>query len=171
MSDLLSIFKAGQDNVKIIKWPGTQHDVAIRVLTQRDLQEAAFSTERMFKAEKIEVGILTAEEYEVEKSLQILFRCLRDPKSLEDPVAPSIAEFRKALTREERRLLTDEYLAFESECSPAIDGLSKEDFDRLLQDLKKNPAAILSTITSIGMLKKLLLFMASPPVLLPVDKS
>lgn len=169
MSDLLSIFKAGTDNHKLVKWPGTEHPVAIKILSQKDLQDAAFSTERMFKSEKIDVGILTAEEYEVEKSIQILFRCLRDPKNLEEPVAPNIAEFRKALTREERRLLTDEYLGFESECSPAIDGLSKEDFDKLLQDLKKNPQQILSSITDIGMLKKLLLFMANPPVKLPAD--
>ena len=170
MSDLLSIFKAGTENHKLIKWPGTEHPVAIKILTQKDLQDAAFSTERMFKSEKIEVGLLTAEEYEVEKSIQILFRCLRDPKNLEEPVAPSIAEFRKALTREERRLLTDEYLGFESECSPQPGNLSKDDFDRLVVDLKKNPSAILSNITDIGTLKRLVLFMASPPVKLPAAK-
>jgi hypothetical protein len=170
VSDLLSIFKAGTDNHKIVKWPGTEHPVAIRILSQKDLQDAAFTTERMFKSEKIEVGLLTAEEYEVEKSIQILFRCLRDPKNLEEPVAPNIAEFRKALTREERRLLTDEYLAFESECSPQPDGLSKDDFDRTIEQLKKTPDAILSNITSIAMLKKLLLFMASQPVELPQAK-
>jgi len=167
MSDLLAKLKLGAKNVKLLSWPGTEVKVVLRVLNQQDFQEAAFAAERLFKSEKIETNLMTADEYENEKALQILFRALRDPQDQDKPIANTITEFRRAITREEKKILIDEYLGFESECSPAPDNLSNDEFDKVLSDVKKKPQETISGITSMSMLKKLLLIMVSPPVSLP----
>jgi valyl-tRNA synthetase len=156
VSDLLQQLKLGTDNVKLVKFPGTDKEVALRIISQRDHQDAAFSTERLFKQEKIDVNMITAEEYESEKATQLLYRALRDPQKLEEPIAPNITEFRKLLTREEKKLLIDEYLGFESECSPSPENMSDEEFDKVLTALKKNSVETIGNITSMSMLKKLL---------------
>jgi phage FluMu protein gp41 len=169
MSDLLNQLKLGTDNVKIIKFPGSSKDVALRIISQRDYQDAAFATERLFKSEKIEVSMVTAEEYEVEKAIQLLYRALRDPQNLDEPISPSITEFRKLLTREELRLLKDEYLGFESECSPSPENLSAEEFDKVFVALKKNSVETIGSITNMSTLKKLLLTMVDQLSNLPTD--
>ena len=156
MSDLLQKIKLGTDNIKIVEWPGTKTKVALKILSQREHQEATFATERHFKSEKIEVNLVTSEEYESERATQLLYKALRDPEKTEEPICSSITEFRSSMTREEKRVLTDEYLGFESECSPAADNLSGDEFDRVLSALKKNATETLGSITSMSMLKKLL---------------
>lgn len=156
MSDLLQRLKLGSDNVKLIDWPGTTKKVALKILSQQDQQLAAFETERHFKSNKIDVSMVTAEEYENEKATQILYRSLKDPEKLGEAIAGTITEFRSLITREEKKLLIDSYLTFESECSPSPDNLSDEEFDRLITDLKKNPAQTLGNITSIHTLRRLL---------------
>jgi hypothetical protein len=160
MSDLLSKIKLGSDNIKLVDWPGSKTKVALKILSQKEHQEATFMTERHFKSEKIEVNLVTAEEYESERATQLLYRSLRDPENMQEPVCPTITEFRDRLTREEKKALTDEYLGFESECSPAADNLSSDEFDAVLSALKKNATQTIGNITSTSMLKKLLLIMA-----------
>jgi hypothetical protein len=156
MSDLLSKIKAGTDNVKLLDWPGSSQKVALRILSQRDFQDAIFSTERHFKAEKIEVNMVTAEEYDSEKATQILYRALRDPEHLTEPICPTVTAFRQTLTREEKAIILQEYVAFESECSPAPQNLSDEEFDKVFEDLKKNATTTLGSVTSLSLAKKLI---------------
>ena len=169
MSGLLDKLKLGTSNIKLVKWPGSDVQVTLRILSQQDVQEAHFATERLFKSNKIEISMVTADEYTSEKSTQILFRCIRNPENLETPICNTIEEFRRSITRAERDVLIEEYLGFEAECSPSPDNLSNDEFDKVLSDLKKKPAETLGNITSISTLKKLLLIMASPPVNLPRD--
>ena len=171
MSDLLQKLKLGTSNVKLINWPGTETQIALRILSQAQLQEASFDTERVFKNAKIETNLMTAQIYQEEETNQILYRALRDPANLEEPIAPTIAEFKKALTVNEKKILIEEYSGFDSECNPSPGNLSSEEFDRLTQELKKKPEATLQNITSLPIAKKLLLFMASPAVILPTVSS
>jgi len=156
MSDLLNQLKLGTDNVKLIKWPGSSKEVALRIISQRDHQDSVFSTERLFKSEKIDVNMVTAEEYDSEKATQLLYRALRDPQKLDEPISTSIGEFRRLISREEKRMLIDEYMGFESECSPSPENLSAEEFDKVFTALKKNSAETIGSITSMSTLKKLL---------------
>jgi hypothetical protein len=169
MSDLLQKLKLGTDHVKLLDFPGTQTKVALRVLSQQDLQLAAFATERLFKSEKIELNMASANEYDQEKATQILFLALRDPEHLDQPVATSITEFRKLLTKDEKEFLIDEYLTFEKDVSPSPETLSGDEFDRVVSDLKKKPDSITSSNFSTAMLKKLITTLASQPALLPQD--
>jgi hypothetical protein len=143
--------------------------VALRLLNQEDHQSAAFATERLFQSEKISISLVTAEEYDSEKATQVLFRALRDPEKLNDPICTSISDFRRMLTRDEKKLLADEYMSFERECSPSPDNLSNDEFDRLVEQVKKTPGETTGSITSISTLRRLVTFLASPPANLPAD--
>lgn len=167
MSDLLSKIKLGTDNVKLVDWPGTQTKVALKILSQSDLQSATFDTDRLFKTEKIEVSMVNASTYDDEKAVQILYRALRDPAKMTEPVCSTIIEFRKALTRSERDILIDEYLTFEKDVNPASEALSDGELDKVVSEIKKKPEMINGSNYSTASLKKLITILASPAQNLP----
>lgn len=169
MSDLLQRLKQGSAATKMVMWPGTKQGVLMHVLSQQEHQDATFATERLFKSDKIDVNLVTANEYESEQVTQMLYRALRDPEKPQEPIASSITDFRRALTKDEKKYISDEYLAFESEISPSPDNLSNDEFDKLLSDLKKNASQTVGSISSTATLKKLLLTMASQPPSVPLD--
>ena len=102
MSGLLDRLKLGTSNIKLVKWPGSDVQVTIRILSQQDIQEAIFATDRLFKSNKIEPSLVTAEEFDNEKQTQVLFRTVRDPEDMEKPICQTVEEFRRSLTREEK---------------------------------------------------------------------
>jgi hypothetical protein len=162
MPSLLEKIKAGARNRKEIKFPGTDIKVALRVLSNQDTLDAALAADRLYKAEDIPVGMQNIGEYESEKTTQQLYRALSDPEN-GGPIAPSITEFRKNLTPGERAALIEEYNAFDAECNPSPDTMPADEFDRLVEDVKKKPEATIGNISSMHALKRLALFLACPP--------
>lgn len=163
MSDLLSRLKAGIGNVKSITWPGTETTIAMRVLSQQEHQDAAFATEQLFKGAKIDISMVTADEYESEKVTQLLYRALHDPEKLEEPICKTVGEFRKLLTGSEKKLLAEQYMSWEQECSPSPDNMSDHEFDQLLLSVKKNPGGTIGSITNLSTLRKLLSSLVDQP--------
>lgn len=156
---LLEKLKAGKRNLRIIRFPGTEHDVALRVLSNAELQDALFATEDLFRKKNIVIGSTTIEAYEDEHTTQILYRALRDPRDPEKPFAESVDELRSLLTREEKDLLVARYNDFEKEVSPAPDMLTEEEMDGLLDEIKKKPEA--GNGLSFSTLKRLTIYSAS----------
>jgi hypothetical protein len=169
MSDLLQKLKLGKDSVKLVNFPGTTQKVALQILSQHELQLATFNTDRLFQTEKITVNMVNADDWDQEKATQILFLALRDPADMEQPIAKNITEFRKALTKDEKEVLIDEYLTFEKDVSPRSETLSDDEFDRVVSDVKKNADSIYSSNFSTNMLKKLVHTLANQPLPLPQD--
>jgi hypothetical protein len=163
MSDLLQKLKLGTDHTKLIDFPGTTQKVVIRILSTADLQMATFNTERLFKAEKIDINIVSANDYDDERATQMLYMALRDPENQDEPIARTITEFRRSITKEIKSALVDEYLTFEKDVSPTPDNLSSEELDRTIAEVKKKPETILTSAISTAMLKKLIIILASPP--------
>jgi hypothetical protein len=149
MESLLERLKAGTKNTKTVKFPGTEEDVVIRILSEADRVEAHFAAERYFQAAKIEVSGTTVEAYEAEKTLQMIYRAINDMEG--SRLARTVDDFRKGLSRPEKDFLVDEYLALEAECVPG-DG---EDLDSLVETLKKSPEEI-SSIGSIFTARRLI---------------
>lgn len=164
---LLDTLKLGTDNHKLIKWPGTSQDVVVRILSEHDRMEATIATERLLKGEKLESSLTTADQYDTERCIQILYRALRDPSNLETPVANNITEFRKGITREDMKMLISEYTTYEQDCSPSPDNLTEEEFDHLLLEVKKNPGTLSGSSLSSSTLKRLITTLASRPQELP----
>ena len=161
MSGLLDKLKGGKRHIRVIKFPGTDQDVALRVLNNSETQEALFATERHFRDKEIEVTLTTAEAFEDENTTQILFRALRNAEDPSEPLAASPDELRRALTREEKDHLVELYLEFEKEISPSAANMSEEEMEALFEDLKKTPE--LGNNLSSGTLKRLIGYLASRP--------
>jgi len=148
---LLEKLKAGTKNEKRVKFPGTETEVDIRLLSDSDLQAAHFAAERLFRKEDIGYHVGTVDAYESEKTTQILFRALEDPETGK-PVAANIDAMRKLITRDEKDFLVGEYAALEAECSPAVE--SEAELAALVEDVKKNPDSA-GSVSSISMLRRL----------------
>jgi hypothetical protein len=160
-NDLLKTIKAGTDNVKLLDWPGTDKKIALRILSINELQSASFATERFFSGEKISTNmaqgsVAMVDEYESERVTQVLYKALRDPEHLDQPVAANITEFRSLLTSAERELLGKEYMAFERETSPSPENLTNEELEQVYQDIKKNAQQTIMNVSSISTARKLL---------------
>ena len=162
MSDLLARMKSGTKAFKLIgtPWDPTVQ-VAVRILSQAQYQDAVVETEEHFKARKIELTSTTAVEWENERALRLLYKALQDPKDNFSPIAPDILTFRNLMSPPEVQYFLDEMLAWQSECSPSIEKLSADEADRLIEDLKKKPEETGGRITNLQTARKLLLIMAN----------
>lgn len=165
---LLQKLKAGKKNVKIIKFPGEDVEVALQVLTGQEIQDAVFAAQNLFKKADMEVITSTFDAYEDERTTQILFRALRDPEDTKNSFATTVGELRAMLTNEEKNILVIQYMEFEKECSPNFSELPEAEFEELWEALKKNPDRPLNDL-SLGMLTGLLHYLASRPQRSPKD--
>lgn len=156
---LLEKLKAGTNNRKTVKWPGTDEDIIVRVLSDAERQAASFDTERLFKQQCIEPSMSTIDVYEAEKTTQILFRALSDTGG--KPLADSINEFRDKITIAEKDILVDEYNDLEKECSPDPGKMSDEEFNSLIEELKKNPMQTISSVSNMRTARRLITFLAN----------
>lgn len=154
---LLKKLKAGTNNKKTINFPGTAGEVVLRVLSEAERQAAAFATEKRFEVMKIDPSLMTADVYESEKTTQLLFRALEDPEKEGGAIASNIDEFREMITLDEKDIIVDEYTALEQECSPALDSMSEEAVDELLESLKKKPEEIAGGVFNIVIAHRLIL--------------
>ena len=156
MSSLLARLKAGIKNTRETTFPGTDEKILLRPLSTEESQEAVFAADRMFSKNEVSVQFHNISSYENEKSIQMLYRSCTDLKG--DPIAEDIYEFRRLVTNEDRNNLIDEYNALVEECSPSPVEIPAEQFDRLIEQVKKNPQKI-GSISSLSMLKRLALFL------------
>lgn len=162
MSDLLSRIKRGIKNYKILSWPGTETKVRLKLLSEEETLDAIAAADQLFQEKAIRVQF-NVNAYDNEKSVQMLYRALMDETGRET-VASSITEFRRVLTNEDRVLLIGEYNSLIEECSPSPTNMPPEEFDRLVEALKKNAAETIGSISSFLTLKRLALFLAQNPL-------
>lgn len=162
MATLFDKLKAGTRNERAVSWPGTEHQVLLRVLSNQDTLDAAIATDRFFKDADTAVAFQNIGVYEAERDTQELYRACLDPES-KKPFAPSIADFRRLLSIGTRRALIEEYNRLDEECNPRPLQMPDGEFDALVESLKKKPEETLGKISSSAILKKLCLFLASQP--------
>jgi hypothetical protein len=162
MSSLDKI-RAGIRNHQVVAWPGTSSKVKIRVLSRGELQEAVFAAENWFRTSEIPVTVQLVEEFEAEKTTQILFRAL---SSVEDdkPLCSDIDVFRSTIPRSEQSALAELYELLEEECSPNPDSMPDKQFDEFVQTLKKKPDEMIGSVRSIAFARRLLRSLVSPPI-------
>ncbi|KAF0145119.1 MAG: Uncharacterized protein FD156_1230 [Nitrospirae bacterium] len=155
---LLEKLKAGKKNKNTIKFPGTDQDIIISVLSEADIQAAHFESERLFKKNGIEVSMSTVDAYEAEKTTQILFRACSDTDG--KPLSKTVDEFRSQILKAEKDILVDEYNSLEQECSPNPEKISTEDMEKIIDEVKKRPEMI-GSVSNIVIARKLIVSLAS----------
>ena len=159
--------------MKLVSWPGADLQICITVLTEMELQEAVFETERHFKKSGIEVSATTLGAYEKEISSQTLFRAIVDPEQpktdgscarLFGKIEDLKALFTAPGIKDE---LISEYNALEEECNPNPKLLSETELLAIWDTVKKSPDS--GKDLSSSTLKQLIAFMASQPAISPKD--
>lgn len=141
MSDsFLSKLKAGTNNRKMIRFPGTDQEIQLRIISDAQYQQARIETERHFQKLKVEPSMTLADAFEAEETTQVLYRALQTKD--EKPLANTVDEFREIIKCPEKDFLANEYLEFERECSPNPEKLFENEFDSLISDIKKKPETV-----------------------------
>ena len=163
----LARLKAGTKNQKTIKWPGTKQDIVLRVLSEGQYQQARIDAEKYFKGQGVEINFALADAFESEESTQVLYLALRTPDN--QPLAASMNEFRELIVGPEKNALAQEYMDLEAECSPDPDKMAQEEFDDLVENVKKKPEEIAGSISSLSTARRLIIALASPPATSPTD--
>lgn len=158
MTDLLKIIKAGTKNKTTINFPGTDKKVDLHLLSNQDTLDATVEADRLFRHLGLVVEFHNVNTYENERSIQLLFRALKNPEN-GLPVCPDIASFRQLVTNEERSLLIDEYNALVAECNPSPETMKHNEFDALVEGIKKNPEKTLGSCSNLKMLRGLCLYL------------
>lgn len=162
---LLQKLQAGKRNVRRVKFPGTEVEIGITVLTESEMQEAVFEAERLFKKCGIEVSATTLGTYEKELSTQTLFRAIVDPGQpkpdgscarLFGKIEDLKALFTAPKIKDE---LIVEYNSLEEECNPSPNLLSEPELMAIFETVKKKPDGRISLSSSTQ--RQLIVFMAS----------
>jgi len=166
---LLEKLKAGKENIKRISWPGTDQGVGITVLSRAQISQARYAAENTFKQAGIEPNLMTADEYEDERTVQMLYRALSDPENPGQPVAKTINDFKAAITTDEQDILAEEYLALEKECSPRPDKMTDKEVEDLIAEVKKTPGTTALSISDIATARRLIISLACPPEISQTD--
>jgi hypothetical protein len=159
----LAALKSARRAVHVIPWPGgdpARDQVGVRVLTVAEVQDAywaaAAEVRRRNGGELARGRALRGEE-----EIQLLWRALVDPDDASATpalYATSADELRRHVTADERAMLAAAYLDWQREAAPVE--LSAEEFEALLEALKKAPRADLLTGCSSSMLRRLVLGLA-----------
>jgi hypothetical protein len=160
MSGLLARLKAGRAAVGQVTVDGVTF--GLRLLTEQDYLAAQIATEAAMREAGMELSVSTAEAFEAEKSSQLLVRALIDPANSQ-PVAETAQALREATYRDQQASLVNAYLAHEKTFSPSERTLTDDELSALLEEVKKNPETMLSSVSNIDTLKRLITVLVSPP--------
>jgi predicted transcriptional regulator len=161
---LLEKLKAGSENYKETVWPGTDYIILLRVLSAHDQNNVTFETEKLFTNNKVSVGVGTIDDYNAERETRMLFYSITDPETRTQSFK-NITEFRKVLTPEIKEILAEELNELHEECSPSPYEIDQAEFDKLVVNIKKNVEETVGSVSNIHTLRKLVIYLASPPVI------
>ena len=160
MNELLNKIKAGSDHKKETVWPGMDVKINIHVANEQNNLDASLATDKLFKDTTI--GIANIDDYNGERETQLLFRVLKDPET-GNPVFNNITDFRNLLTPEIKNILADELDSLHEESSPDPAKMTEDQFDKLINDVKKNVDLEAGNISSIFIARKLITYLVSQP--------
>lgn len=159
----LEAIKQGIRNKRTILWPGTEHSVDLRILSDDEIKKATFAARSWIeKTNSTPIDFVTLETFKGEETVQMLYLALSDAEN-NKPLCSTIAVFRASLTRDEISSLVLAYTEFEKEVSPNPDAMTDEEVAKLLATLKKKPEETLGSVSSIAIAKRLLRSLVSPP--------
>lgn len=162
MSSLLQKLKAGTGNHKIVKFPGTEENIRVRLLSSAETQTANIECEQWLKKEGLEVTPSTIHYMEQERNIRQLFRSLRTEDG-ESGLASSLEEFRSLMTLTDLEFFAGVYNELEKSTFVSPYEMSEKEFNDLVEEVKKNPVKTIGSISDLSTLKRLCLILANRP--------
>jgi hypothetical protein len=157
---MLKMLKAGQANRRRVQWPGTDTDIELRLLSNAQISEASLAADALYNKQGVSVQLHNLDDWRREMTIQQLFRACVEPGT-DTPVAATVAEFRELCSRTEADLLVQEYEALEQQTNPSPQEMSADEFDALLEQVKKKPQQTIGSISNIATLRRLSTCLAS----------
>lgn len=134
--------------------------VGLRILTDQDYLDAEIQTNLAMRAAGLgELNMGTAEAFELEKTSQLLSRALVDVQT-GDYLIGSPRQVRQLLSRVQRECLLADYLEHEKDYAPRA--MTDDEFNALLDTLKKTPETVNLNDLNTASLKRLITALASP---------
>lgn len=131
--DLLQKLKAGTDNHVIVKWPGTDDEVKIRVATEREYSLASLETDRTFKGRPI--GLENAQAYSNYLESRILYTVASDPEN-GTPIG-TFKEFEALLTTDVKTAIDTIHDDLRDNCCPDPEKLTDKELKASIESQKK----------------------------------
>ena len=157
-NNLLMKLKAGSKVYKDIQWPGTDDaTIRMRILNDGDYLAATLASDKIMGS----VTMANASRYNAELETQLLYRSITDPESGKS--LGVITDFRLLISPEIKADLIDELDALHVENSPNPEVLSDEEFDKLFESVKKKPEEVVSSVSNINTLRKLVKYLVPAP--------
>ena len=157
MSELLAKIMAGAQNHKIIKWPGQENLVKIRVATENDQSIATLEADKKFKDRSI--GIANAQAYLDYKMSWLLYLVVSNPDD-DKPLGQFIA-FEKMLTPGVKEALDNEQDELQIECSPSPDKMTETELQAWFEEAKKNTEQAIFHIGNMSTAKQAITYTVS----------
>jgi len=153
--NLLEKLRQGTAVYKDVEIPGSPGDfIRVKLLSEDDELQATLAADKIFDGHK--VGFENVRMYDAEIETQMLYRSLKDP-STGNGISKNITDFRSAFTPEMKEYFITELDNLRKEFSPSLDKMSPEDYDKLMEDLKKKPEEIVGSVSNIDLAKRLIL--------------
>lgn len=162
----------GKDRItKIIKFPGTEHDISMQILTIGEDSAAQYAGEKYFKDLGIKndhIGLHAT--YLEERTWQRLWRVFRNVTN-GDPLTASVEDFKKHLTVSVATILINTYEVFEMDMSPNPINLTDDELTATMELLKKKPEAMSGDNYSTNTQKQVITSLAKQLVISLRDNS
>ena len=135
--NILEKLKLGTDTYKDVDVPNIEGlKVRVKLLSEDDELQSVLAADNVFSGHKIEVQNIR--KYDDEVETQMLYRCLKDPDTNKG-IASNITDFRASMTPEIKEFFMSVIDDLKKEHSPNLNNMSEDEFDKLLEDLKKKP--------------------------------
>lgn len=157
--ELLEKLFQGEKNKKQTTWPGTDNEIYIRVATEKDLSDVITECDATYK-ERAGMWAYNAAYYDAEKANRILHKVVTFDPDGKDRIG-TYDQFITKLTPEIRDVLEDLQTSFQDECSPDPDAMSEEDFEKLIEEVKKKPNEAVNVLCSIFVLRRLSIYLVN----------
>lgn len=156
---LLKKIMADKVKTKDILFPGTAHKITLHILSCADDLEASIAADKHYRTAGIPVGVENIDQYQAEKTTQLLYRATREPGT-DTPLTPDINSFRELLSISERVVLSEEVFDFKEEVDPTTTNFTDEELHNCAATILKN-IDVVRTITSNQKLRSLVVYFAN----------
>lgn len=161
-SSVIQMIKDCRKVTRIIGWPGRPDiKIKMRLLTISESREAKIENQKEFKRDGIDIAYHNIADYREQESVHGMWRVFTDVDTGER-LFKSAEQMRLVCTNDELTALCNAYNAFADENDPNVDRLSDEDFETLVDTLKKKPDLIPQKVLSLPMALKLLRILVVP---------
>ena len=154
----------GSDSRRSIDWPGSDKKICIRVLSEHDYIEAEEYCDSIYAKDR-PVNLGNVDERNALRDTYCMYLAIVDDKGIK--IFPDFTTFTDYCTPEVRAVLIAAQNEWQAECAPAIDRMTDDQMDDLLNSIKKNIETVRS-ITDSRLLRRLIISMVSRQQKLPM---